>query len=298
MAKWSRFFSMVRHGENFAENSVEFHHSDFDWAELQAEYSTKLCRSVDEEEGCGSAGADGVAEHMHQQANWEAEYERHAAKFYPIKNYIDQAFPELGSADPLTVLEVGCGTGSCVLPLLKRHPHHSYLACDFSPTALRHLKAHPLSHGANIRAFLWDVASGPLPSDSEVGLESVDLCLLIFTLSAIHPSSIPAVLRHLRPLLKDGGLVLLRDYGFLDHAHLRFIEKRAKQVAPGSFIRGNGTVASFFELSNLQVLFEQGGYMGKRMEYHCILNKNRKTDECMKKVFVNCVFQRQARDLD
>jgi len=49
---------MVRHGENFAENSVEFHHSDFDWAELQAECSTKLCRSVDEEEGCGSAGAN------------------------------------------------------------------------------------------------------------------------------------------------------------------------------------------------------------------------------------------------
>ena len=42
-------------------------------------------------------------------------------QFYPIKNYIAHAFPEVQTSTPSHVLECGCGTGSCVLPLMKQY---------------------------------------------------------------------------------------------------------------------------------------------------------------------------------
>ncbi len=49
-----------------------------------------------------------------------------------------------------------------------------------------------------------------------------DAALLIFTLSALAPCEMPAMLRHAWGALRPGGLLLFRDYGRFDMAQLRF----------------------------------------------------------------------------
>jgi methyltransferase-like protein 6 len=67
-------------------------------------------------------------------------------------------------------------------------------------------------------AFVCDLTSERPP----VPLESVDLCTLIFVLSAIHPDKLGAVVASLLSVLKPGASVVVRDYGLFDHAMLRF----------------------------------------------------------------------------
>ena len=49
-------------------------------------------------------------------------------------------------------------------------------------------------------------------------------------LSACAPSGMADVVRRIRALLRPGGQVLFRDYGVLDHAHIRFHKKGVQQV--------------------------------------------------------------------
>lgn len=89
-----------------------------------------------------------------------------------------------------------------------------------------------------VSAFAFDAAAGacssgpsgaPLPApaaDSPAGSPfaglDADAALLVFTLSALLPHEMPAMLRHATAALRPGGRLLLRDYGRWDMAQLRF----------------------------------------------------------------------------
>eukprot|EP00667_Euglena_gracilis_P019823 EG_transcript_21301 len=286
---------MVRRGELFSDD-VEFHCADFDWAVLFAEHSSLL--EEDNNHDLQASSLECVPEE--QPMKWEEEYRRHTDKFHPIKNYIVHAFPELQSATPLTILEAGCGSGSCILPLIRRQPHHRYFAFDFSPTALLLLQNHPMvqasaeGNAANLSVFFWDMVTQDAPP-AGVGPEpgTVDFCLLTFVLSACTFEVMPSVLRRIGRCLKPDGRLLFRDYGVLDCAHLRFQKKHAPQLSRNCYVRGNGTVASFFEISATEALFAEAGFLPERLAYHCVQNDNRKTGEVVRKVFVNGVFRPQ-----
>ena len=67
-----------------------------------------------------------------------------------------------------------------------------------------------------------------------------DVATLIFVLSAISPPKMADAIRAVRLGLRDGGLVLLRDYAIGDGAQIRLQRARApKQLAPDSayFVR-------------------------------------------------------------
>jgi tRNAThr (cytosine32-N3)-methyltransferase len=55
---------------------------------------------------------------------------------------------------------------------------------------------------------------------------SLDIVVLIFVLSALHPREWEAAVRNVRTALKPGGMVLLRDYGRHDLPQLRFRKGR------------------------------------------------------------------------
>ena len=98
------------------------------------------------------------------------------------------------------------GAGNTVFPLLamNKNPHLSLRAYDYSPHAVKLVQVRRIKKNysrysrifqrnpayesppiGNIRASVWDLSSDQLPTDLEPG--SVDIAVLIFVLSALHP---------------------------------------------------------------------------------------------------------------
>lgn len=84
-------------------------------------------------------------------ANWHAFYQRNTNRFYKDRHYLHVAFPELapppvGDSDGidgyprLDLLEVGCGVGNAVFPLLRLHPGLRVTALDHAKSAIAILK--------------------------------------------------------------------------------------------------------------------------------------------------------------
>ncbi|PWN43478.1 S-adenosyl-L-methionine-dependent methyltransferase [Ceraceosorus guamensis] len=179
--------------------------------------------------------------HSNAASYWDEFYASHENRFFRDRHWLHHEFPELTAttfADygPARVLEVGCGAGNTVFPLLEmnRNPHLSLVACDYSAEAVRVVQSHELYRRPScgtLDASVWDLSSteaGAGGANLPRGVEaaSVDIAVLIFVLSALHPKEWRAAVRNIATLLKPGGIVLLRDYARHDLPQLRFRKGR------------------------------------------------------------------------
>ncbi|XP_059762560.1 tRNA N(3)-methylcytidine methyltransferase METTL2A isoform X2 [Balaenoptera ricei] len=127
-----------------------------------------------------------------------------------------------GSSATYRILEVGCGVGNTVFPILQTNndPRLFVYCCDFSSTAVELIQTNSAYDPSRCFAFVHDLCdedkSYPVPGDS------LDVIILIFVLSAIIPDKMQKAINRLSRLLKPGGMMLLRDYGRYDMAQLRF----------------------------------------------------------------------------
>ena len=80
---------------------------------------------------------------------------------------------------------MGCGVGNTTFPILQTNLNAFIHACDFSPTAIQCLKRHKQYNDKEVQAFVADITSDKLAA--WVSEESVDICTMIFVLSAISP---------------------------------------------------------------------------------------------------------------
>lgn len=78
--------------------------------------------------------------------NWDLFYKRNSTHFFKDRHWITREFPELLQdvsqidARKPVLLEVGCGVGNTVYPLLEENPNIFIYACDFSPRAVEFVK--------------------------------------------------------------------------------------------------------------------------------------------------------------
>jgi SAM-dependent methyltransferase len=91
------------------------------------------------------------------------------------------------------VLEMGCGVGNSLFPLITNNSDKFFYAFDVSPTAINILKKNPQYDENRCKAFLCDIVKEELPE--EIRVEKLDLVLSIFCLSAIPPEHMPSVLQ-------------------------------------------------------------------------------------------------------
>lgn len=128
-------------------------------------------------------------------------------------------------------MEVGCGAGNTVFPLLEinRNPNLEIFACDYSLEAVNVVKSNDLYSNppcGQCKASVWDLTSTQADGqpDPPKGIEahSLDIVVLIFVLSALHPKEWKNAMANVKHLLKKNGLVLVRDYGRYDLPQLRF----------------------------------------------------------------------------
>ncbi|MGH0126997.1 UNVERIFIED_CONTAM: hypothetical protein FKN15_071420 [Acipenser sinensis] len=201
-----------------------------------------------------------------------------------------------GSEATFRIFEVGCGAGNSVFPIVNalnyvvviewrlpkngvsfvargihfqsdsgRFVNQRQLSCIhcllFVKSTFLSKQTHQNYSRVRCHAFVHDVceeaATFPFPD------ESLDIILLVFVLSSIHPERMQGVVNRLTQLLKPGGTLLFRDYGRYDLSQLRFkralLQALAKLIleafyqnikgrclSENFYVRGDGTCVYFF----------------------------------------------------
>ncbi|ERE72007.1 methyltransferase-like protein 8-like isoform 1 [Cricetulus griseus] len=157
-----------------------------------------------------------------------------------------------GSNATFRILEVGCGAGNSVFPILntlQNIPGSFLYCCDFAPEAV----------------------------------ELVKVILLCFP-------RMQAVVHRLSRLLKPGGMLLFRDHGRYDNAQLRF--KKGRCLSENFYVRGDGTRAYFFTKGEIHHMFCEAGLHEKQNLVDHRLQVNRKKQVAMHRVWVQGKFQK------
>jgi len=138
---------------------------------------------------------------------------------------------------------MGCGVGNTIFPVLEENPHIAHLiGVDFSPRAIDLVRSHPQYDAQKCTALVCDVAKENLPSEAK----DIDYIVLIFVLSAISPDFMPHIISEISRVLKEGGVVLIRDYAEGDMAQIRFDkDPKRKKIDDSFYVRLGRGLCSF-----------------------------------------------------
>ncbi|KAG8099934.1 hypothetical protein GUJ93_ZPchr0013g37372 [Zizania palustris] len=308
-----------------AAEAEEYHCHDFEWKDLRAEVEANPAFSY-------HLSPFPTSQQAPSSDAWTSFHRRHASgKFFKERRYLLKEFPELlNIKDCVKVLEVGCGNGSTVVPILRSSPSMTVYACDCSKETLE--KANEIvcnTKGFDVKdkfyPFLLDVSKETFPDwlfckscqsshardvnpllgssncsmikehlvflrDNQCCVGGIDIITMIFTLSAIPFDIMPATIERCVSVLKPGGLVLFRDYGLYDMTMLRFLPHQ--RVGFREYMRSDGTFSYFFTLDTVRELFCASGLLELELEYCCVISVNRKNGKKMQRVWVHGKFQK------
>ncbi|KAB2024623.1 hypothetical protein ES319_D06G099000v1 [Gossypium barbadense] len=193
---------------------------------------------------------------------WDQFYRRHQDKFFKDRHYLDKEWDQYFSGSGRKViLEVGCGAGNAVFPLIATYPDVFVYACDFSQRAVNLVKAHKEFNETRI-----------------------------FVLSALSPEKMPLVLQNIKKVLKPNGYVLFRDYAVGDLAQERFSTKD-QQISENFYVRGDGSRAFYFSNEFLTSLFKEQGLDAEELGLCCKQVENRARELVMNRRWVQAVFR-------
>jgi len=202
---------------------------------------------------------------------WKAFYNRNKDNFYKDRHYLHIVFPDLAPAPapeegerekadtrilpPLRLLEVGCGVGNAVFPLIEINPrlHAHAFDCASSAVDLVHEHIASAALGDRLSASVCDLVREEAP----VPPGSMDFVLCMYVLSAIAPSAHADCFRKLTGTLKPGGRLLLRDYALYDEAQLRF--NKGSKLFDNFYVRQDGTCAYYFSTEDMERLAVSSG---------------------------------------
>lgn len=239
--------------------------------------------------------------------NWDLFYKRNGDRFFKNRYWTRREFIELSgsfhndSSSTRYLLEVGCGCGDFVLPLVEAEQGvNSKLfiyCCDISDRAIALLKAkdaYQRNHPARLSAFVADITELNIASkllDENLHGNHMDLISLIFVLSAIDPRKMKQTLDNLNRLLKPGGLVLFRDYARLDEAMLRFAD--SSKICDNFYRRQDGTRAYFFSQDYLTELFDKSNFDCASINLVNRETVNNSTGEKFSRTFLQAKFSKR-----
>ncbi|KAG9140991.1 hypothetical protein Leryth_012581 [Lithospermum erythrorhizon] len=248
----------------------------------------------------------------HAPKYWDNFYKLHQNKFFKDRHYLVKDWGRYFSNDEdvddrKVVLEVGCGPGNTIYPLLDAFPNMYVHACDFSPQAISLVKGHPNFNASQMNVFVCDVATDDLsisisPSSVDVitlvSTRSQDLkkklsskfCHLsaiilngahlksylvnqIFTLSAFSPNKMSLVLQNLRKVLKVK------------------LQKKNQLISENFFFRGDGTCSFFFSEDFLSTLFSAGGFDIMDVSTYYREIENRSKNITMQRYWIRGIFR-------
>jgi methyltransferase-like protein 6 len=298
---------------------VQYFHADFDYEEHRRRVFAEEARSDevgDSTEEAASCTADARwADSSHQAAAWSRFYDRHdSTPFFKARRYLTAEFPALQRSG-VTVLEVGCGAGASVVPLLRHNPCARVMACDFSASAVAACARAVADAGIQPGRFCCfqadpgacdepqqfaDAVRSAAQAAGWNDVDGVDVVLAIFVLSAVVPAREAAFIAAIAAAIRPGGVLCLRDYGVGDMTQLRFRPTARRSPGAPLFQRGDATLARFYDKDELvSGVIQAAGAAGVELEaddshWCCVSVKNRAEQLDMRRVFVHAQFTRTA----
>uniref|UniRef100_A0A8C0HLL3 tRNA N(3)-cytidine methyltransferase n=1 Tax=Buteo japonicus TaxID=224669 RepID=A0A8C0HLL3_9AVES len=168
-----------------------------------------------------------------------------------------ESFP--GSDATYRILEVGCGAGNSVFPILKvlcNIPGTFLYCCDFASGAVELVKSHSSYNSAWCSAFVHDVCDDALPYPFPD--EILDVILLVFCYVLFHYCS-----------------------NFLGHC-----------LSENFYVRGDGTRVYFFTKDEVWNMFNLAGLTEVQNLVDRRLQVNRKKKVKMQRVWIQSKFQK------
>ncbi|WFD43789.1 hypothetical protein MPSI1_002453 [Malassezia psittaci] len=211
---------------------------------------------------------------------WDKFYKAHQDKFFKNRNWTDREFKELRSSqtendeqdntqvttslmtEAPILLEVGCGVGNTIYPLLEKNQALRVHCCDFSPRAVQMVEKHPLYDAERVNAFVYDLVKE-------------------------------------RTM---GASVVFRDYARGDLAQVRFHTRRDAQWSEPSLLsdthdwyrRGDHTMAYYFTVAQVEALFQEVGGVSGHVEEVVKISTNRRTGAVMDRRFIQAQMRRNS----
>lgn len=242
--------------------------------------------------------------------HWDLFYKRNENRFFKDRHWTTREFSELLSSSGTefsdgkpqemaedesnsikTLLEIGCGVGNLIFPLIEDgHRDYFIYACDLSPRAVELVLQHNLYDERYMKAFPCDITTEEV--FSTLNENQLDIVTLIFVLSAIHPDKFLPTVANIYRLLKPGGVVLFRDYGLYDMAQLRF--KPGHKIAENFYMRQDGTRSYYFAEHEVSDLFRKAGFTIEANSYIHRRTVNPKLNIDVPRIFVQGKFQKPA----
>uniref|UniRef100_A0A7N1A7K5 Methyltransferase type 12 domain-containing protein n=1 Tax=Kalanchoe fedtschenkoi TaxID=63787 RepID=A0A7N1A7K5_KALFE len=220
---------------------------------------------------------------------WDVFYKRHQDKFFKDRHYLEKEWGDhFTGHERKVVLEIGCGAGNTIFPLVAAYPEIFVYACDFSPRAVNLVKTHKEFTESRVDAFVCDLTVDNL--SGHISVSSVDIVTMIFVLSAVSPEKMSLVLQNVRKVLKPNGLVLFRDYALGDLAQERFSCKD-QRISENFYVRGDGTRAFYFSNDFLTGLFKENGFEVEEYGLCCKQVENRAREITMNRRWVQAAFR-------
>ncbi|XP_042499163.1 tRNA N(3)-methylcytidine methyltransferase METTL6 isoform X2 [Macadamia integrifolia] len=317
-----------------SEEETRYFSKDFEWEELREEVEKDLSLRYHllpiESSIPFSSSSSPVA---NQSEAWKSFHNRHSTgRFFKERRYLLKEFPELLSChESSKVLEVGCGNGSTVLPILRGKQSIAVYACDCSKGALDRAKEmidaadgilikdrfHPFVCDFSLNGFpKWlvcdscrrgslqkyhDFPSGGNKSNemelNELSSNRDHCCIgvLDFITLIFTLASLPF---QKMPTALEDCISVLKPGGLLlfrDYGLYDMTMLRfplEQRVGFREYTRSGGTLSCFFCLDTVRDLFVGAGFVVLELEYCCIKSVNRRNGKQMRRVWVHGKFQK------
>ncbi|CAL9101102.1 uncharacterized protein LOC135673686 isoform X2 [Musa acuminata AAA Group] len=316
--------------------AAEYHSKDFEWEELrdEVENDASLRYHLVPFVASSSSSSPSSDPPPDDADAWRSFHRRHSAgKFFKERRYLLKEFPELlCSGNSIQVLELGCGNGSTILPILRAKESIVVYACDCSEEVLQMAKeivatTSDVSLDHRLYTFLLDFTVHKFPDWL--------FCSSCQRASFSKPVNLSSDSRE-QKLRKLNAPSFLREeqccIGGVDFVTLIFtlsaipfqrmssvIEKCFSVLKPGclllfrdyglydmtmlrflpeqrmgfrEYMRSDGTFSYFFSLDIVRDLFLGAGFTELELEYCCITSVNRQRGKKMQRVWIHGKFQK------
>lgn len=202
-----------------AENNLQYFHCDFDFSK----YSTHCLNTFTLPEILNEEEQSKTTIEREYCQHWNTFFSCHTSgSVYKPRRYLLAEFSIYIPRDEFSIksiiLEVGCGHGCSIFPLLET-TNCSYIASDYSVEALTILQQDKKFDPSRITTLLWDLTEPPPESIEKLKANSI---FCVFTLSAIHPDHHLQCMKHMAMTLScesfnnNKSSILFRDYAIHD----------------------------------------------------------------------------------